>query len=113
MSGTFLNNKRVIGHSASLMSDFELVLDKTNHGELFPNRSLAAIGSLTAAKDGLQAVKDAALAGKVVIYPNIKEMPLTRLEELKEKMPTVYAKLNAHGEWTNEAEEEFLRLMLP
>jgi hypothetical protein len=40
-------------------------------------------------------------------------MPLTRLEELKEKLPTVYAKLNAHGEWTNEAEEEFLRLMLP
>ncbi|CAG1014187.1 partial L-sorbose 1-phosphate reductase, partial [Anaerolineales bacterium] len=113
LSETYLSNTRVIGHSASLMSDFELVLEKTNSGELSPNRSLAAIGSLTAAKDGLQAVKDAALAGKVVIYPNIKEMPLTRLEELKEKMPTVYAKLNAHGDWTNEAEEEFLRLMLP
>jgi threonine dehydrogenase-like Zn-dependent dehydrogenase len=113
LSGTYLNNTRVIGHSASLMSDFELVIEKTNIGELSPNRSVAAIGSLTAAKDGLQAVKDAALAGKVVIYPNIKEMPLTRLEELKEKMPTVHAKLNQHGEWTNEAEEEFLRLMLP
>jgi threonine dehydrogenase-like Zn-dependent dehydrogenase len=113
LSDTYLNNTRVIGHSASLMSDFELVLNKTNSGELSPNRSLAAIGSLTAAKDGLQAVKDAALAGKVVIYPNIKEMPLTRLEELKEKMPSVHAKLNQHGEWTNEAEEEFLRLMLP
>jgi threonine dehydrogenase-like Zn-dependent dehydrogenase len=113
LSGTYLSNTRVIGHSASLMSDFELVIDKTNGGELSPNRSVAAIGSLTAAKDGLQAVKDAALAGKVVIYPNIKEMPLTRLEELKEKMPIVHAKLNQHGEWTNEAEEEFLRLMLP
>ena len=113
LSDTYLNNTRAIGHSASLMSDFELVLNKTNSGELSPNRSLAAVGSLTAAKDGLQAVKDAALAGKVVIYPNIKEMPLTRLEELKEKMPSVYAKLNQHGEWTNEAEEEFLRLMLP
>jgi L-sorbose 1-phosphate reductase len=113
LSDTYLKNTRTIGHSASLMSDFELVIEKTNSGELSPNRSLAAIGSLTAAKDGLQAVKDAALAGKVVIYPNIKEMPLTRLEELKEKMPTVHAKLNSHGEWTNEAEEEFLRLMLP
>jgi hypothetical protein len=28
-------------------------------------------------------------------------------------MPIVHAKLNQHGEWTNEAEEEFLRLMLP
>jgi threonine dehydrogenase-like Zn-dependent dehydrogenase len=113
LSDTYLNNTRVIGHSASLMSDFELVIEKTNSGELSPNRSLAAIGSLTAAKDGLQAVKDATLAGKVVIYPNIKEMPLTRLEELKEKMPSVHAKLNQQGEWTNEAEEEFLRLMLP
>ena len=113
LSGTYLNSTRVIGHSASLMSDFELVIEKTNSGELSPNRSVAAIGSLTAAKDGLQAVKDAALAGKVVIYPNIKDMPLTRLEELKEKMPTVHAKLNQHCEWTNEAEEEFLRLMLP
>jgi L-sorbose 1-phosphate reductase len=113
LSDTYLKNTRTIGHSASLMSDFELVLDKTNSGELSPSRSLAAIGSLTAAKDGLQAVKDASLAGKVVIFPNIKEMPLTRLDELKEKMPTVYAKLSQHGEWTNEAEEEFLRLMLP
>ena len=62
---------------------------------------------------GLQAVKEAALAGKVIIYPNIKEMPLTTLEELKDRMPTVYQKLNERQEWTNEAEEEFLRLMLP
>jgi threonine dehydrogenase-like Zn-dependent dehydrogenase len=89
LSGTYLKNTRIIGHSASSMSDFELVLEKNNAGELSPNRSVAAIGSLSSARDGLQAVKDATLAGKVVIYPNIKEMPLTRLEELKEKMPTV------------------------
>jgi threonine dehydrogenase-like Zn-dependent dehydrogenase len=113
LSDVYLKNTRIIGHSASWMSDFELVLEKTNSGELSPNRSLAAIGSLTAAQDGLQAVKNATLAGKVVIYPHIREMPLTRLEELKEKMPSVYAKLNQQGEWTNQAEEEFLRLMLP
>jgi L-sorbose 1-phosphate reductase len=113
LSGAYLQGTRVIGHSASLMSDFELVLEKTNSGELSPNRSVAAVGSLSAARDGLKAVKEASLAGKVVIYPNIKELPLTTLGELKEKLPTVYARLNARGEWTNEAEEEFLRLMLP
>jgi hypothetical protein len=40
-------------------------------------------------------------------------MPLTPLTELKEKMPTVYARLRNGREWTKEAEEEFLRLMLP
>lgn len=113
LSEAYLKNTRVIGHSASGMEDMLLVLDKTYTGELSPNRSVAAIGSLSAARDGLQAVKDATLAGKVVIYPNIKEMPLTPLPELKEKLPSVYALLNERGEWTNEAEAEFLRLMLP
>jgi D-arabinose 1-dehydrogenase-like Zn-dependent alcohol dehydrogenase len=113
LSGAYLQGTRIIGHSASLMSDFELVLDKTNSGELSPNRSVAAIGSLSAARDGLKAVKEATLAGKVVIYPNIKELPLTTLGELKEKMPSVYDRLNSRGEWTKEAEEEFLRQMLP
>jgi L-sorbose 1-phosphate reductase len=88
-------------------------LDKTNSGELSPNRSVAAVGSLSAAYAGLKAVKEATLAGKVVIYPNIKELPLTSLGELKEKLPTVHARLNERGEWTKAAEEEFLRLMLP
>ncbi len=113
LSEAYLKNTRVIGHSASGMEDMLLVLNKTYAGELSPNRSVAAIGSLSAARDGLKAVKDATLAGKVVIYPNIKEMPLTALPELKEKLPTVYALLNERGEWTNEAEAEFLRLMLP
>jgi hypothetical protein len=113
LSGAYQKNTRVIGHSASWMTDFLLVLEKTNSGELSPNRSVAAIGSLSAAIDGLRAVKDATLAGKVVIYPNIKEMPLTPLSEFKEKFPSVYAKLNELGEWTHAAEEEFLRLMLP
>ncbi len=113
LSDAYLKDTRVIGHSASGMEDMLLVLDKTYSGELSPNRSVAAVGSLSAAKDGLKAVKDATLAGKVVIYPNIKEMPLTPLQDLKEKLPSVYALLNERGEWTNEAEAEFLRLMLP
>jgi threonine dehydrogenase-like Zn-dependent dehydrogenase len=113
LSGTYLKNTRIIGHSASKMSDFELVLEKAHSGELSPNRSVAAIGSLSAALAGLKAVKETTLAGKVVIYPHIREMPLTPLEDLKDRMPTVYARLNELGEWTNEAEDEFLRLMLP
>jgi L-sorbose 1-phosphate reductase len=113
LSGAYQKNMRVIGHSASWMKDFLLVLDKTNSGELSPNRSVAAVGSLSAARDGLKAVKDATLAGKVLIYPNIKELPLTPLAEFKGKFPSVYARFNELGEWTQSAEEEFLRLMLP
>ena len=104
---------RVIGHSASSVDDMKLMLNDTETGRLSPNRSVAAIGSLEAAKVGLQALKDATYPGKVVIFPNIKYMPVTALPELKDKLPTVYAKLKNGREWTVEAEQEFLRVMLP
>jgi threonine dehydrogenase-like Zn-dependent dehydrogenase len=112
LNDVYLKGIRVIGHSASLMSDMQLVLNKWASNQLSPNRSVAAIGSLEAARDGLKAVKDTTFPGKVVIYPNIKEMPLTSLPDFKDRLPSVYAKLR-NGEWTNEAEEEFLRIMLP
>jgi threonine dehydrogenase-like Zn-dependent dehydrogenase len=113
LGDTYLKEARVIGHSASVMDDMMLVLEKTYSGELSPNRSVAAVGSLSAAKDGLKAVKEATLAGKVMIYPHIKDFPLTPLADLKDKLPSVYARLNSRGEWTKESEDEFLRLMLP
>jgi hypothetical protein len=48
----------------------------------------------------------------VVIFPRIKELPLTPLEDLGERLPIVHAKLENGREWTKEAEDEFLRLML-
>ena len=112
LSDAYLKDARVIGHSASTIDDLRLMLHQAESGQLSPNRSVAAIGSLDAARDGLAAVRDTAFPGKVVIYPQIKEFPLTALPDLGEKLPTVYAKLIDGREWTNEAEEEFLRLML-
>jgi hypothetical protein len=113
LSDAYLRDTRVIGHSASTIDDLRLMLNQAESGQLSPNRSVAAIGSLGAVRDGLQAVQDTVFPGKIVIYPQIKEMPLTSLPDLKDTLPTVYAKL-AHGrEWTIEAEREFLRLMLP
>jgi threonine dehydrogenase-like Zn-dependent dehydrogenase len=103
---------RFFGHSASSIEDLRLMLRQAEDGVLSPNRSVAAIGSLSAAKDGLKAVQDAAFPGKVVIFPQIKDFPLTALPDLKEVLPSVYARLHNGREWTNEAEEEFLRLLL-
>jgi D-arabinose 1-dehydrogenase-like Zn-dependent alcohol dehydrogenase len=113
LSDVYLRDVRYIGHSASTIDDLRQMLHQAESGELSPNRAVAAIGSLGAVKDGLQAVQDASFPGKVVIFPHIKDMPLTALPDLKEKLPTVYAKLKDGREWTVEAEAEFLELMLP
>jgi threonine dehydrogenase-like Zn-dependent dehydrogenase len=112
LSDVYLKDVRVIGHSASSIDDLRLMLRQAEAGELSPNRSVAAVGSLSAARDGLQSVQDASFPGKVVIFPHIKDMPLTPLPALKERLPGVYALLKDGREWTVEAEAEFLRLML-
>jgi threonine dehydrogenase-like Zn-dependent dehydrogenase len=113
LSDVYLKDARVIGHSASTIDDLRLMLHQAESGELSPNRSLAAVGSLSAAKDGLAAVRDTVFPGKVVIFPHIKELPLTALPDLAETLPSVHALLKDGREWTVEAEAEFLRIMLP
>jgi len=113
LSVVYQKNSRFIGHTASTIEDLQQMLQQTEARQLSPNRSVKAVGSLTAARDGLKAVRDARFPGKVVIFPQIKDLPLTSLAELKEKLPTVYAKLKDGREWTVEAEREFLKLMLP
>jgi len=112
LSDAYMKQTRIIGHSASTIDDLKEVLRQIEAKELATNRSVAAVGSLEAAKEGLKAVKEAAYPGKVVIFPHIKELSVTPLADLKEKLPSVYAKLNNGREWTHEAEEEFLRQML-
>jgi len=113
LSDAYLKDTRVIGHSASSIEDLRLMLQQTEAGDLSPNRSVAAVGSLSAARDGLMAVQEAAYPGKVVIYPQITDLPLTPLPQLRERLPSVYARLKDGREWTLAAENEFLRLMLP
>jgi len=112
LSDVYLKDVRFIGHSGLTIEDMRLTLHQVESGSLSPNRLVAAIGSLTAAREGLQAVKDAVFPGKIVIYPHIQDFPLTALPDLKDKLPSVYTKLKDGREWTTEAEEEFLQLML-
>lgn len=104
---------RHIGQSGSTIEDLRVMLQQGEAGIISRNRSVAAIGSLDALPDGLHAVQDAVFPGKVVIFPHIKPLPLTPIGDLKRVLPTVYAKLRDGREWTNEAEEELLRVMLP
>jgi threonine dehydrogenase-like Zn-dependent dehydrogenase len=102
---------RVIGHSASVIEDMLIMLRKVEAGELSTNRSVAAVGSLGAAKDGMQALIDAKYPGKVVIFPNIRDLPLTSVTELKDILPSVAEKLKDGHTWSKEAEQEFLEQM--
>ncbi len=112
LSDVHLKRTRFIGHSGLNTQNMRAALEQVESGEFSPNRLVAAVGSLDAFADGLRAVKDGEFAGKVVIFPHIKDLPLTPVEDLEQRLPSVYARLKDGREWTEEAEEEFLRLML-
>lgn len=106
------NRVRFFGTSGSSLSDMRETLRRVENDELSANASLAAIGGMRAAKEGLQAVKEGWFPGKTLIFPQIPDLPLTPLSSLKEQYPTVYARLS-HGQfWTQEAEKELLELLL-
>ncbi|MDW8105376.1 MAG: zinc-binding dehydrogenase [Armatimonadota bacterium] len=104
---------RFFGSSGSSLADIRLTLEQMESGQLQTRASLAAIGGMRAAHEGIRALMEARFPGKTVIFPQIPDLPLMSLAELKERFPTVYAKLEGGRFWTKEAEEELLRLLLP
>ena len=77
----------IIGQSGSKIDDMRLMLFQAETGTLSPNRSVAAIGSLAAAWNGIKAVKEQTFPGKIVIYPNIADLPLTPTPSWKRSCP--------------------------
>jgi hypothetical protein len=51
---------------------------------------------------------EGAYPGKVVIFPQIHNLPLMSLDEVKEKLPEVAAKLGEGDMWTPEAEDALI-----
>ena len=104
---------RFTGTSGSSIEDLIHMRDLIEGKKLATNKSVNAVAGLEGVQDGLRAVSEGRFPGKVVIFPNLsKPLPLTTLPELKQRLPSVYAKLDAEGSWTAEAEAELLRVLL-
>ncbi|MBN1456417.1 MAG: alcohol dehydrogenase catalytic domain-containing protein [Sedimentisphaerales bacterium] len=97
-----------IGTSGSVLSDMKAVLAKVEAGKLDTNLSVAAICGLEGAVEGIRAVENRLIPGKIIVYPSVSDMGLITLEELKDKLPDVAAGLSG-GLWTKQAEDRLLK----
>jgi threonine dehydrogenase-like Zn-dependent dehydrogenase len=104
VSSVYLHNAQFTGTSGSRLSDQALVIRKTVTGALSPNRSVAAVGGIEAACDGIRAMMEGRYAGKIVIFPQITGLPLMSIVELGERFPEVAAQFGPGGVWTPAAE---------
>ncbi|MHC4399303.1 MAG: alcohol dehydrogenase catalytic domain-containing protein [Planctomycetota bacterium] len=99
----------MFGTSGSTIEDMRIVLRKVQRGQLDTNASVDAISGMSGATDGIDAVENRTLAGKIIVYPMLHDVGLIPLTELDRHFPTVAAKLD-NGRWTREAERELLRV---
>ena len=107
---TYIKNRCfMFGTSGSRLLDMKIVLDKAISGQLDTNCSVDAVSGMAGAISGIRAVENRTMAGKIIVYPALKELDLTPLSELPQKYPTVAEKLN-NGIWTKEAEQELLKV---
>lgn len=104
----YIENKCFIfGSSGSRISDMKIVLDKALAGKLNIDLCVDAVSGMAGAIDGISAVENRTMAGKIVVYPQMEKLPLIKLSDMKGKYPRVADKLN-NGLWTKEAEQELL-----
>ncbi len=110
LSPVFLHGAQYTGTSGSRIADQALVIAKTVGGQLEPRRALAAVGGLEAARDALEALVEGRFTGKIVVFPQLHDLPLTPLDELARREPDVGAALDPAGGWTTEAESRLFDL---
>ncbi|SHO52411.1 alcohol dehydrogenase catalytic domain-containing protein [Desulfopila aestuarii] len=105
LNNVYMNNAQYTGTSGLTLDDQRQVLSQASKGSLSPGRSVGAIGGMNAAKEGIKAVIDGKYAGKIVIFPQLEDLPLLGLDELEKSLPEVAEKLEPGNMWTVEAEE--------
>lgn len=111
LSNVYLSNAQYTGTSGLTIDDQASVMRRRIAGTLSPGRSVAAIGGLETAAEAIESVIDGRYPGKVIIFPQIRNLPLTSLKELKKRIPEVASKLGEDLMWTNEAEEVLIEKM--
>jgi hypothetical protein len=98
----------VTGTSGSRVEDMKTVLYRISVGSLNTNLSVAAVCGLEGVIEGLRAVADRSVAGKVIVYPSCERLALTRLTDLPTTLPDVGASLEGDM-WSRQAESALLR----
>jgi threonine dehydrogenase-like Zn-dependent dehydrogenase len=101
---------RVVGSSGSTMDDIAECLRLVAEGALPARKVIGAIAGLNALPEALQAVQSHRYPGKVVVFPQLPDLPLMGLTELHERLPKVAAHLEAGRYWTRDAERALYRV---
>lgn len=104
LSAVYLHNAQYTGTSGLTIADQSEVMQRALANTLSPERMVAAVGGLATAVQALDALMNSRYPGKIIVFPQLYDLPLMGLDELPARLPQVAARLGPGGVWTNEAE---------
>lgn len=99
----------LFGTSGSNIEDMKIVLRKIAAGHLYADCLVDAVAGMAGAIEGIGAVENRLLAGKVIVYPELHSQGFLPLSRMRDTFPTVADKME-NGQWTRAAEQELLRV---
>ena len=97
----------LLGTSGSEMSDMRSLLEKLESGALDTSISLDAVCGMAGFSDAIDAVNNRTSGGKIMVYPQLRDLGLIRLADLADQLPEVAAAMT-EGRWTPAAEAALL-----
>jgi hypothetical protein len=88
----------------------EKVLRLNEQGRMDTNASAGAVVGMKACSEGVQAVAEGKITNKTILYPQLPDLPLTRIQDLPGivKFSPEVEKEVSEGLWSQEAEKEML-----
>ena len=92
-----------------MTSHLKYTLELVETDRINPASSLAAVGGMMDLKKGIKAVEAAKFPGKTVIFPNIKNMPLTPLKDIGKLSPDFEKTLSPEGFYTMKTEKAIFK----
>lgn len=104
----------ITGNSGSRMEDMENVLRQTEGGAMDTNASAGAVVGMRHCAEAVRAVADGTITNKTILYPQLSDLPLTRIENLPALVrfsADVERQLKA-GRWSTRAELEMIDALL-
>lgn len=97
----------MVGTSGSRIDDMIVMKQKVDEGLIDTNVSLWAVTGIAGVKDALAAVENRTSGGKIMVYPQLHDLGLTRLADLPKAFPVVAAEMT-DGLWNRAAEKMLL-----
>ncbi len=95
------------GTSGSRISDMVSIKKKLEAGLIDTNVSLWAITGLAGVPEALQMVENRTSGGKILVYPQLHDLGVVKLDDIAKVMPVVASEM-IDGTWTRAAEKVLL-----